>query len=178
MTSPADLKINSSNAMNEHESLSQYVTAVLQASGTKWEELSMKCHSSDQLLEPSLIDEVELLPNLLTVDKNLLFDYINEVLLEVYQSYFSCCPRLSFLIPQIRPVQAGTNVVNEVMKCVDLDILIHRQFQTLEELVEKDLGKSRTTWMDIRIDTEVAVTELVESVLEELESEISIDLHT
>lgn len=164
--------------MNEHESLSQYVTAVLQASGTKWEELSMKCHSSDQLLEPSLIDEVELLPNLLTVDKKLLFDYINEVLLEVYQSHFSCCPRLSFLIPQIRPAQAGTNVVNEVMKCVDLDILFHRQFQTLEELVEKDLGKSRTTWMDIRIDTEVAVTELVESVLEELELEISIDLHT
>ncbi|KAH9775497.1 hypothetical protein KPL71_006425 [Citrus sinensis] len=178
VTSPADLKINSSNTMNEHESLSQYVTAVLQASGTKWEELSMKCHSSDQLLEPSLIDEVELLPNLLTVDKKLLFDYINEVLLEVYQSHFSCCPRLSFLIPQIRPVQAGTNVVNEVMKCVDLDILFHRQFQTLEELVEKDLGKSRTTWMDIRIDTEVAVTELVESVLEELELEISIDLHT
>lgn len=178
VTSPADLKINSSNTMNEHESLSQYVTAVLQASGTKWEELSMKCHSSDQLLEPSLIDEVELLPNLLTVDKKLLFDYINEVLLEVYQSHFSCCPRLSFLIPQIRPAQAGTNVVNEVMKCVDLDILFHRQFQTLEGLVEKDLGKSRTTWMDIRIDTEVAVTELVESVLEELELEISIDLRT
>lgn len=176
VTSPAGLKINSSNAMNEHESLSEYVTAVLQASGTKWEELSRDCHSSDQLLEPSLFDEVELLPNPLAVDNKLLFDYINEVLLEVYQSYFSCFPWVSFLKPKIRPVQAGTNVVNEVMKCVDLDILFHRQFQTLDELVEKDLGKSRTTWMDIRIDTEVAITELVESVLEELELEISIDL--
>lgn len=178
MTSPAGLKINSSNAMNEHESLSEYVAAVLQASGIKWEELSRECHLSDQLLEPSLLEKVELLPNPLTVDNKLLFDYINEVLLEVYQSYFSCFPWVSFLKPKIRPVQAGANVVNEVMKCVDLDILFHRQFQTLDELVEKDLGKSRTTWMDIRIDTEVAIAELVESVLEELELEISIDLHT
>lgn len=155
----------------------RYIMAVLQVSGIKWEELSMKFHSLDQLLEPFFSHELEsLLPNQFTDDRKLLFDYINEILLEVYQCYFSSSPWVSFLGPKTKQVQATTNVINQVMKCVDWNLLSQHPSPTLEQLVQRDLAKSRT-WMDIRTDDEDAVNELVEGVLEELTLEMLVDLH-
>ncbi|XWS38355.1 hypothetical protein CRYUN_Cryun19dG0124200 [Craigia yunnanensis] len=49
--------------------------------------------------------------------------------------------------------------------------------QTLQQLVDKDLAKSGT-WMDIRLDTEEVVTELVDSILEDLVVDTAIRLQT
>ncbi|XP_031278371.1 uncharacterized protein LOC116136844 [Pistacia vera] len=171
MMSPVDLKINSSNVINEHEPMCKYMRAVLEAAGINWDELSIKSHSSDQLLDPSLFDEVELLPNEFCVDHMLLCDYINEVLGELCLSYFSCSPWLSFA-KQIRPAK---NMVYEVMKCVDWNLLAQQSTPTLDQLVEKDLARPGT-WINIRIEAEETVNEMVESLLEELTLETAIHL--
>ncbi|KAH7550259.1 hypothetical protein JRO89_XS13G0162100 [Xanthoceras sorbifolium] len=174
--SPEDLKINSSNVMDEHEPMSKYVRALLQVSGINWDELSTKSYSSEQILEPSLFDHVEALPDLSCADPRLLFDYMNEVLLEVYQCYFSCSQWVSLVKPKIQPILTLKNVDYEVMRCVNWDLLSQRPSLTLQQLVEKDLAKSGS-WMDIHIDTESAISEVVDSVLEELTLETAIDLN-
>ncbi|KAJ0049147.1 hypothetical protein Pint_15154 [Pistacia integerrima] len=171
MMSPVDLKIHSSNVINEHEPMSKYMRAVLEAAGINWDELSLKSHSSDQLLDPSLFDEVELLPNEFCVDHMLLCDYINEVLGELCLSYFSCSPWLSFA-KQIRPAK---NMVYEVMKCVDWNLLAQQSTPTLDQLIEKDLARPGT-WVNIRIEAEETINEMVESLLEELTLETAIHL--
>ncbi|KAK2664099.1 hypothetical protein Ddye_002673 [Dipteronia dyeriana] len=176
--SPEDLKINLSNVMDEHEPVSICVRELLQVSGINWDELSMKYYSSsEQLLEPSLFDQVEALSDQSCAeDPKLLFDYVNEVLLEVYHCHFSCSPWSALVKPKLQPVLSLKNVNYEVMKCVDWNLLSQQQPSlTLQQLVEKDLAKSGT-WMDIRIDTERAIYELVDSVLEELTLETAIDL--
>ncbi|KAK3227443.1 hypothetical protein Dsin_007305 [Dipteronia sinensis] len=176
--SPKDLKINSSNVMDEHEPVSKYVRTLLQVSGINWDEISMKYYSpSEQLLESSLFNHAEALPDQSCADDpKLLFDYVNEVLLEVYHCHFSCSPWSALVKPKLQPVLSLKNVDYEVMKCVDWNLLSQQQPSlTLQQLVEKDLVKSGT-WMDIRIDTERAISELVDSVLEKLTLETAIDL--
>ncbi|KAI9175111.1 hypothetical protein LWI28_027413 [Acer negundo] len=177
--SPDDLKINLSNIMDEHEPLSKYVRELLQVSGINWDELSMKYYSSsEQLLESSLFDQVEALSDQSCADDpKLLFDYVNEVLQEVYHCHFSCSPWSSLVKPKLQPVLSLKDVHYEVMKCVNWNLLSKQlPSLTLQQLVEKDLAKSGT-WMDIRsIDTERAISELVDSVLEKLTLETAIDL--
>ncbi|TXG50524.1 hypothetical protein EZV62_023048 [Acer yangbiense] len=177
--SPEDLKINLSNVMDEHEPLSKYVRELLQVSGINWDELSIKYYSSpEQLLESSLFDQVEALPDQSCADDpKLLFDYVNEVLLEVYHCHFSCSPWSSLVKTKLQPILSLKDVHYEIMKCVNWDFLSQqRPSLTLQQLVEKDLAKSGT-WMDILgIDTERAISELVDSVLEKLTLETAIDL--
>ncbi|KAF2297848.1 hypothetical protein GH714_004021 [Hevea brasiliensis] len=59
------------------------------------------------------------------------------------------------------------SVAHHVMKYVDWDLLLAPTSQTMEQILVKDLSKSRT-WMDIRTDVEDAVSEMVESLWEEL----------
>uniref|UniRef100_A0A2P2MAE2 DUF3741 domain-containing protein n=1 Tax=Rhizophora mucronata TaxID=61149 RepID=A0A2P2MAE2_RHIMU len=58
---------------------------------------------SGQLLDPLILDAVDYSPSQLCLEKELLFDCINEVLIEVLGCYFGGCPRLLFAKPTIRP---------------------------------------------------------------------------
>ncbi|XVF10588.1 hypothetical protein REPUB_Repub07fG0195300 [Reevesia pubescens] len=162
-----DLKISTGTSMDKQGSLSECIRAVLQISGLNWDELSRRWRLSDQVLESSLFDDVEVWPEKFYTDRRLLFGYINEVLLEIYQCYFRCSPWVSLLNPRPRPAVLSKNMVHEVLRHVDWLLLSELPQQTLQQLVEKDLGKFGT-WMDIQLDTEDVVTELVDSILEDL----------
>ncbi|XP_044483986.1 uncharacterized protein LOC123209946 isoform X3 [Mangifera indica] len=169
MMFPVDLKINSgNNVINEHEPMCKYMRAMLEASDMNWDKLLIKCHSSDQLLDPSLFNEVAVLPNQFCVDHMLLFAYINEVLGKLCQSYFNCSPWLSF----VKRIQPSKDMVYEVMKHVDWSLLVQQSSPILDKLIEKDLARSQT-WMNIQIEAEDIVAEMVESLLEELILEIA-----
>ncbi|XVE74427.1 hypothetical protein DITRI_Ditri12bG0016400 [Diplodiscus trichospermus] len=79
----------------------EHIKAVLQASSFNWDELYIRSLTSDLLLDPSLLDEVEYSPNQLCHDQKLLFDCINEVLIEVCEYYFGSPVPLPHTLDQI-----------------------------------------------------------------------------
>ncbi|KAA8520835.1 hypothetical protein F0562_011508 [Nyssa sinensis] len=172
---PLHPKINLSNCSEDNECVSKYVRAVLQASGLHWDELSTKFHSSDELLDPSLFDEVDLFHFESCCDHKLLFDCINEVLLGVYQRYFRCSPWVSFLEPKIWPLTRGRNLVEGVIKGVNWYLLPPTMPRTLQQIVGKDMAMSGK-WIDIRLDSEDIVVEMAEAILEELTMETVMEI--
>ncbi|XVF52914.1 hypothetical protein PTKIN_Ptkin05aG0056400 [Pterospermum kingtungense] len=172
-----DLKSKAVTSMDKHGSLSEGIRAVLQISGLNWEELSRKWHLLDQMLDSSFFDNVEGWPEKSSTDRKLLLGYINEVLLEIHQSYSRCSPWVSLLNPIPQLAFLSKNMVHEVLRHVDWPLLSELPKQTVQQLVEKDLAKSRT-WMDIQLDTEEIVTELVDSIVEDLVVDAAIRLQT
>lgn len=159
------------SCMEDKEVIFEYVKAVLQASGSNWDELCVKCLASDQLLDPSLFDEVECFPNQLGYDRKLLFDCTDEVLLEVCQYHFGCCPWLSFMKPSIRPVQNMKKAIHEVWKGVYWHLLPMPLPHTLDQIVKKDMARMGT-WMDLHFDVDTIGLEIGEAILEDLIKDI------
>ncbi|XVE57895.1 hypothetical protein DITRI_Ditri04bG0127000 [Diplodiscus trichospermus] len=167
MESHLNLKSDAGTSIDKQGSVSKCIRAVLQIAGLNWDELSRKWHFSDQMLDLSLFDNVEVWPEKSCNDRRLLVGYISEVLLEIYQYYFRCSPWVSLLNPKPRMALLSKNMVHEVLRHVDWPLLSELPQQTLQQLVEKDLAKSGN-WIDIQPDTEEVVTELVDSIIEDL----------
>ncbi|OMO79544.1 hypothetical protein CCACVL1_13600 [Corchorus capsularis] len=167
-------KSNEEYTSNDKQgSLAQYIRAILQISGLNWGELS-RCHFSDQMLDSSsLFDNVQVWPDKPSTDRKLLFGYISEVLLEIYECYFRCSPWVLLLKPSPQPVLSSKNAVQEVLRRIDWLLLSELPQQALQQLVEKDLAKSGV-WIDTRVDTEEVVTELVDNILQDLIVEAAI----
>ncbi|KAJ9147946.1 hypothetical protein P3X46_030058 [Hevea brasiliensis] len=168
---PSDLKM--STFMEGHRSMFEHISTVLQSCHFSWDELAFKCHLSEQLHNQSLLDNRYLRPNHFCGHDWLLFDFLNEVLVDVNRWYLRCSPWLSFMKPKILPATMTGSVAQEVIKNVDWNLFLAPS-QTLEQLLVKDLTKSRT-WMDIRTDAEDAVSEMVDSLLEELIIEFALE---
>ncbi|XP_012083387.1 uncharacterized protein LOC105642980 isoform X2 [Jatropha curcas] len=156
--------------IQEKESLFEYVKAVLHASELNWDEFYIMSNSSDPLLDPSIFDEVGLFPNQLCCDKKLLFDCINEALMEVYGRYFGCPLGLSFEKPHIRPAPDLRNAIHEVWEGVYWYLLPLPLPHTLEQIVRKDMAKTGT-WMDFRNDSETMIIEISEAIVKDLMEE-------
>ncbi|KAF8380227.1 hypothetical protein HHK36_027709 [Tetracentron sinense] len=177
VVTPSDPEIHLGTCMEDKKSLFEYVRAVLQASGFSWEEFLERWHSSEQLLDLSLFDEVELLYSQFCGDRKLLFDCINEVLVDLCDRYFGCSPWVSFVKPNIRPLPVGKNIVSEVWEGIDWHLIPQLPPRTLDQIVGKDLAKSGT-WMDLRFNTEDIGMEMEEAILEELMEDAIFELCT
>ncbi|KAJ0113488.1 hypothetical protein Patl1_00454 [Pistacia atlantica] len=162
-----DQCIQMKSSMEDKKSIFEYVKTVLQTSGLNWDELFMKSLSSDQLLDPSLCEEIEFFPSQLCYEQKLLFDCINEVLMEVCGHYFGCTPSVSFAKPYIRPVPNMQNALHEIWEGILWHLIPLPLPHTLDQTVRKDLAKSGS-WMDLRFDTDCVGIEMGEVILEEL----------
>lgn len=152
--------------MDDKESIFEHIKTVLQASSFNWDELYIRSLSSDQLLDPLLLDEVEYSPNQLCHDQKLLFDCINEVIMEVCGYYFGS-PGVSFVKPNIRPIPNMKNTIQEVWQGVYWHLLPMPLPRTLDQIVRKDMSKTGT-WMDLGLDTNCIGVEMGEAILEDL----------
>lgn len=155
----------------DKESVFEYVKTVVQASDLNWDEVCMKSLSTDQLLDPSLFEEIDFLPNQLCYEQKLLFDLVNEVLMEICGHYFGCSPWVSFVKPYIRPVPDKKNSLCEVWEGVLWHLIPLPLPHTLDQTVRKDMAKSGT-WMDLRFDTDSTCIEMGDAILEELMEDI------
>ncbi|XP_022722626.1 uncharacterized protein LOC111279836 isoform X2 [Durio zibethinus] len=164
------LATNQSNriktCMDDKELIFEHIKAVLQASSFSWDEIYIRSLSSDLLLDPLLLDEVEYLPNQLCHDQKLLFNCINEVLMEVCGYYFGS-PGVSFVKPNIRPIPNMKNTLQEVWQGVYWHLLQMPLPRTLDQIVRKDLAKTGT-WMDLRVDIGCVGFEMGEAILKDL----------
>ncbi|XP_052170654.1 uncharacterized protein LOC127786924 isoform X2 [Diospyros lotus] len=149
--------------IEDEESAFQYVEVVLLASDLNWEEFLLRWLSSNQILDPSLFDEVELFSNRSSHDQKLLFDCTNEVLKEVCEHHFGYTPWK----PNIRPIPRGKDLIQEIWEGVEWHLASQPSSQTLDHIVRKDMTE-RETWMDLRFDVQSIGTGMEEAIFEEL----------
>ncbi|WCJ26296.1 hypothetical protein M5689_008124 [Euphorbia peplus] len=169
--SPVATKINPITSTEEYRSMFSYISRVLQANHFTWDELSRKSQISDQLLDLSLFEDIHMGPTQHCPDHRLLFDYVNEVILDANIGYSRCSPWLSFIKPRIVP-DTG-NIVHEILKYVDWELLLAHPLETVDKMIERDLNKTGR-WMDIPLNAEDAVSEIIDNVLGELIMEIAV----
>ncbi|KAK6158204.1 hypothetical protein DH2020_005518 [Rehmannia glutinosa] len=160
------LRLVFEECIQEQDHLSQYVHSVLQASCLNWDQLSRIKFPPEELLDASLFDEVEFLLIDCYFDPKLLFDRINEVLLEIYRFHFCSPPWPAFAKPKIGSMPLAELVLDEIMTEADFYLLPRTEKRTLDQLVSKDVADCRS-WLDVRLDTERIVTEISEDFVEE-----------
>ena len=151
----------------QNELIYEYINAVIHAAGLTQDQLLMKCLSSDKILDPLLFDQVEFFSNMLCHEQKLLFDCINEVLMEVCWHYFGVSPWVSFVNPGIRPTPNMKKVILKVWEGVCWHVLPLPPSHTLEPIVRKDMARNGT-WMDLRLDAEIVGFEMGDTILAEL----------
>ncbi|CAN7009520.1 unnamed protein product [Brassica rapa subsp. trilocularis] len=155
---------------SDKEVVFKYVRSVLDAVVSDFEELYLKAQFSDQLLEPALISNIPFSPNQLCQDHELLFDCINEVIMEL-----CCCPPwASFVAPRTRVFSTVKSIVHEVQEVVYWHLLPLPLPHALDQMVRKDLAKSGN-WLDIRCDIDCIGFETSELILEELLEELALN---
>ncbi|KAK7300729.1 hypothetical protein RJT34_11578 [Clitoria ternatea] len=164
--SPLDQFDRGKYCHEENELIYDYIKAVFNASGLSRDQLFMKCLSTDKILDPSLFDQVEFFSNLLSHDRKLLFDCINEVLMEVCWHYFGVSPWVSFVNLSIRLTPNMKRVILKVWE-VCWHVLPLPPPRTLEQIVGKDMEK-RGTWVDLGQDAETLGFEIGEAILAEM----------
>ncbi|XP_039138012.1 uncharacterized protein LOC120275484 isoform X3 [Dioscorea cayenensis subsp. rotundata] len=156
-------------SLDDKEIRDAFIKAVIEKSGLSYDVISSR------LLDPSLLDEIEIMYIQLIDDPQLLFDCINEVLVEINQRYFSCSPWMSIVQHEVRPIPKGMKLIQEVCKGVEWHMKL--QFpMTLDQLVGKDMD--RRDWMDLRLETENTITEVGDNIVEFLMEETILELWT
>ncbi|XP_026664033.2 uncharacterized protein LOC103716525 [Phoenix dactylifera] len=158
-----------------------YVRDILMKSGFSSDELLGEWYSPNQPVDPSLFEEAECScyeldpagyePEM-TLNHMLLFDLINEVLLEIYDSTFTYCPWLSRFDSRVRPMPAGYHVLEEVWAIISHHLSSQLQLdQTVEDIVARDFMKD-DGWMSLQHDTEYIGLELEDLILDDLLAEV------
>ncbi|KAL5572860.1 hypothetical protein UlMin_022457 [Ulmus minor] len=166
-TSQSDEASNGKRYAEDKEAVFDFVEAVMEASSMNWDEFCMKGLSSDQLLDPSLVDEVVLYPNQLCCDQELLFACINEVLREVCEQYSGYSPWVAFAKPTMRPIPSMKHAILEVSKGVHWHLLELPLPRTLEQIIRKDMARTGS-WLDTQFDTEAIGFDMGDSILDDL----------
>ncbi|KAE9597762.1 hypothetical protein Lalb_Chr16g0390031 [Lupinus albus] len=148
-----------------------YVMKILHAFlSLKWDEIFMKCESSNQILNLSTFDEVNgLLTSQLSCNKILLHCVI-ETLMEVYKNNGFPPKRVD-----IQAYVVNIVMVKEITALINLHYLPHPSPITVEQLVEKDLAK-HGSWLNIKVGIEEILIEMEEDFLEKLVLEIIFEM--
>ncbi|XP_030533648.1 uncharacterized protein LOC115743139 [Rhodamnia argentea] len=169
--STTDEEIYLRNFEAEKELVFEYVKKVLEVSNLDCDDLYLKSQSSDQLIELSVLDEVDFFGDHLHSDHKLLFDCINEVLLEVFEYDGSCYPSVSFVKRRINPIPNMKYAVLEVCRGVHWHLLPLPLPRSLEQIVQKDMSRMGT-WMGLHFDVQNIGVEMSEAIIAELIEEI------
>ncbi|CAL9232610.1 unnamed protein product [Arabidopsis halleri] len=163
-------KNRENSVTSDKELVFKYVKAVLDAVDSDFEELYLKAQFSDQLLEPALISNIPFCPNQLCPDHELLFDCINEALMEL-----CCCPPwASFVTPRTRVFCTVKSIIHEVQEAVYWHLLPLPLPHALDQIVRKDMARAGN-WLDIRCDIDCIGFETSELILDELLEELTLN---
>lgn len=152
---------------------SQYIRALLEASGLTSNELSERWLLADQLLDSSLFDQVEPSSFPPEADEKLLFDCINEVLVEIQERFYICSSNLPFIRSTIRPAPSGEKLIKEVTKAIEWRIRAHSP-NSVDEIIKTDLDKEE--WIQLRLATGNIVIDIWCTILDDLLEETLFDM--
>ncbi|KAL7247513.1 hypothetical protein ACSBR2_002430 [Camellia fascicularis] len=151
-----------------------YVREVLERSGLDGNGFLGPWHSMDQPLNPLVFEEVTAScphePQ--CCHHQLLFDLINEVLLEIYDSSFTYYPRALSFNCHVRPMPGGYRVLEEVWARISRTLSLRPEVdQSVDSGVAHDLGKD-VGGMNLQLETECVALELEDLIFDQLLEEV------
>ncbi|KAK4767102.1 hypothetical protein SAY86_014852 [Trapa natans] len=161
----------------EDAELFKFVKEILEVSGLTGTEAMEAWNSHKQPVSLSVYEEVE--GCLLTEpedagddDHLLLFDVINEVLVEMYQQSLSYWPVPLSRNSRIRRMPVGQHLLKEVWASVRTYLGMGPVLDpTLDYVISKDLEK-QSGWMDLQFESECTGIELEEMIFDDLLDEL------
>ncbi|XP_057970902.1 uncharacterized protein LOC131159763 [Malania oleifera] len=159
-----------------------YVRDILELSGFSKNEILGAWHSTHQPMDSSVFEEME---GCLLVGSDsseseeggnyshtLLFDLINEVLMDIYERSLTYCPVLLTSLSHIRPMPVGSHVLEEVWANISWYLSFRPDLdQSLDYVVSQDLSKG-DGWMNLQFDTECVGLEVEDLIFDELLEEV------
>ncbi|XP_072994300.1 uncharacterized protein [Typha latifolia] len=155
----------------------QYVKDILTKAGFSGKEFLGEWFSPDQPVDPLLFGKTESSSLEFNISGDepgstrnhlLLFDLINEVLLEIHDDSFVSCPWFLCSDSRIRPMPIGYHVLEEVWANISHYLSSQLQLdQTVENVVARDLMKT-DGWMNLQYDSEYVASKLEDLVLDDL----------
>ncbi|KAK6271983.1 PREDICTED: protein TRM32 [Theobroma cacao] len=159
-----------------------YVRDVLALSGFIQNEYLQKWCLPDHPLNPSLFKELEILlhPEMecsieevgSNCDHQLVFDLVNEALLEITEKPYIYFPNPYFFNRRLGPMLKGNNVLQEVWKKVSKNLASQPETdQSLDDIIAPDFAKD-ASWMNLQAEAEFVALELEKLVFDELLDEV------
>lgn len=161
----------------------KYVKNILEFSGFLGNENIQMRYTVDQPLKPSLFKDLnatlghEIEPsegeaNINPNDHQLLFNLVNEALLEVYGRSPTYFPRPFSFNTRLHPMPKGNYLLNEVWTSVNAYLTLRPELdQTLDDVVGRDLAK-RSGWMILQEEEEFVALELEDMIVDDLLDEL------
>ncbi|XP_064934852.1 uncharacterized protein LOC135587405 isoform X2 [Musa acuminata AAA Group] len=153
--------------LHDKQARFDYVKEVLEASGLA-NEFSERWDTADQLLDPSLFDEIGIFFCFLQDDPKLLFDCMNEVLVETQERFSKHTQWLSLIQPNLLPTPSRASLIQEVSNCLERHLHIQLP-NTLDQAIRKELEDRG--WMDLRFESENIAVLICESLLDDIMEE-------
>jgi hypothetical protein len=170
-----------------NEAAYNYVKKVLELSGFTSNESLGTWYSDNQPLDPSVYEELE---GCLLLDPDcsgncdeggqcnhlLLFDIINEGLLEIFGRSYNYYPRPLSSLSYVHPLpNGGDNVLHKVWKLISWYLNsapdYNEAYTSLDYYVGKDLAKN-DGWMNLQFDSECVGLEIDDLIFDDLLEEI------
>ncbi|KAK6942962.1 protein of unknown function DUF4378 [Dillenia turbinata] len=158
-----------------------YVKDVLELSGFRGEELHDSWHSADQPLDPSVFRELEgcFLPEpdssgyeVLNWDHLLLFDLINEVLVQMYERSCTYCPMPLTFLCHVSPMPKRHHILEEVWSVIRSHLSLQPELdQMLDSVAIPDFAKN-DGWMNLHFDVECLGLEIEDIIFDDLLDEL------
>ncbi|KAI3992483.1 hypothetical protein MKX01_022574 [Papaver californicum] len=162
----------------------KYVRHLLKLSGFTGARCLGTWHAPDQPLHPSLFEEMEYLSLYKTEcpigemnDSNydhhqLLFDTVNDLLLEIYERSFTYWPGPLSRNSSTRPMPAGYNILKEVWGIISWYLSSQpEEYSSLDYVVTRDLSRV-DGWMNLQMDCDCVGLELEELIFDDLLEEV------
>ncbi|GJU54175.1 hypothetical protein Tco_1227889 [Tanacetum coccineum] len=105
----------------------------------------------------------------------LLFDLVNEALLEIHNNTYTYCPHPLTYRSNVHPMPVGFRVLEEVWDLVNIYLRWNQELQpSLDDAVSRDLAKG-DEWMNLQADAEFVGIELEEMIADDLLDELNAD---
>ncbi|KAK8458252.1 hypothetical protein SEVIR_3G339400v4 [Setaria viridis] len=168
---------------DKNEADFQYVKDILKKSGFSCGDVDW--YASNQPVSPVVFEEAECSCQELSmasdepqsiVRRMLLFDLINEVLLDIYDSSLVIGPWHSRFDLRTRPIPMGSHVLEEVWAKVSCYLGLHwREGQTVEDIVAHDLMR-KDNWMNLVYDAECTALDIEDLMVEDLLDDVVIQI--
>ncbi|KAI3447691.1 hypothetical protein Pfo_004356 [Paulownia fortunei] len=166
----------------KNEAEFNFVKDVLELSGFSRDEILGKWHSAEHPVNPLVFEEVEgclvAQPECYgneeggSCDHLLLFDLINEVLLDIHERSFCYWPMPLTSRSHIHQMPKGYHVLEEVW--AEISRLLNwgpEIDQAIDDAVSRDLAK-HDGWMNLQLDTECVGLEMEDLIFDDLLEEI------
>ncbi|GFS37874.1 TRM32-like protein [Actinidia rufa] len=184
IANPESFRIANKSVENHRQNNADfdYVSDILERSGFNRTGFLGQWHSLDQPLNPLVFEEAEACwPHepqrygdeiFSSCHHQLLFDLINEVMVQIYDTSFTYYPKVLSVNCRIPPISPKYNIVDDAWARISRTLSSRQGVdQSMDCVVAQDFGKD-DGWMNLQLETECVGLELEDIIFDELLEEI------